>query len=87
MKVFQYAKHLYSYSYDIPETGVIFCVYNAHPDREEAWKPNAAEASGVLSWRYHMEKKTLPAYPFQKAVENVKYKQSICHPHHILALT
>lgn len=47
--------------------------------------------SGRGFWRPQLEishgEKTLPAYPFQKAMENVKYKQSICHPHHILALT
>lgn len=58
-KILKYAKHQHSYSYDIPQTGVIFCVYKAHPDEEEWWKPNPAPVSSVLSWEYHIGKKLL----------------------------
>lgn len=37
-------------TYDISKTGVIFCVYNAVPDREERWKPNPAHVPSVFSW-------------------------------------
>jgi len=53
-------------AYGIAKTGVIFCLYNVHPDGEEGWKPNPAHVAGVFSWRYHTEKKLCQPTPHGK---------------------